>query len=357
MGDELTYGFLMPFFPLFPILAIIMQIFLAVWLIHMSLVAWIIAPAWVLIGFIIYRFYSRSRATTTEDEILVFEENEAPEGDEYRVMVAVSDADNALSMIRTTHALCHAKDARLELLHMVPVPHQVPLADAYMLEGKEAITEAMLYLAPTYPLSSTIRYCRNKARGIVSAVREKKTDMLIMGWRGYSKSRSFILSSTVDPVIERAPCNVVVLRDCPDQKFKNILVPVAGGPNSAFALEIASILAKENDGQITAFTVESASRQFDITDFVEQSMDKIVLPRDKVIIEEAKEGNVVSAILGELRNKEKDYDLVVMGCTRQPAFQMLRKAPVPETVAHLSGKPIVMVKSSGGIQSWLKRWV
>jgi len=27
-----------------------------------------------------------------------------------------------------------------------------------------------------------------------------------------------------------------------NQEFKNVLVPVAGGPNSAFALEMASIL-------------------------------------------------------------------------------------------------------------------
>jgi hypothetical protein len=32
----------------------------------------------------------------------------------------------------------------------------------------------MLYLEPLFPLSSTIRYCRNIARGIVSALKQKK---------------------------------------------------------------------------------------------------------------------------------------------------------------------------------------
>ncbi len=50
MADELTYGFLMPLFPLFPILAIICQVVLAVWLVHMSLIAWIVAPLWIFSG-------------------------------------------------------------------------------------------------------------------------------------------------------------------------------------------------------------------------------------------------------------------------------------------------------------------
>ena len=246
MADELSYGFVMPLFPLFPLLAIICQAVLAFSIIHMSLLAWIVAPLWVLTGLGIYIFYSRHRAVTTADEILIFEEAPAPPGPGYRIMVAVANPDNALEMVANTYKLCGAKDARVELLHMVPVPDQVPLTDAeqYMLEGKEGIMEAMLYLAPLFPLSTTIRYCRSVARGIVSAVRQKKTNLLIMGWHGRTTDHAFTLGSTVDPVIERVPCNVAVLKDCGGQaKYQRVLVPLAGGPNGALALEIASILA------------------------------------------------------------------------------------------------------------------
>ena len=47
MGDELQYGFIMPLFPLFPVLAIICQAVLAVHLHEMSTMAWIIAPIWI----------------------------------------------------------------------------------------------------------------------------------------------------------------------------------------------------------------------------------------------------------------------------------------------------------------------
>ena len=60
---------------------------LAVWLIHMSPIAWIIAPAWIILGFTIYHVYSKSRAITTEDEILVLDEQKLQDSDRYVLLL------------------------------------------------------------------------------------------------------------------------------------------------------------------------------------------------------------------------------------------------------------------------------
>ncbi|HUT32382.1 MAG TPA: amino acid permease [Planctomycetota bacterium] len=354
MGDELEYGFVMPLFPLPPLLAVAAQLALAVWLVHMSFIAWILAPLWVFSGMAIYRFYSRSRTVATADEIHVLEEERAPAGDEYRVMVAVANPRNALELVLNAQKLCGAKQARVELLHMVPVPDQVPLRDAerFMLEGKEAMVEAMLYLAPRFPLSSTLRYCRNVARGIVSAVREKRTDMLIMGWHGQPRARAFSLGSTVDPIIERSPCNVVVLKGCGNRKFRRVLVPLAGGPNGAFALEVASILADPDEGQVVAFTVAGHSK-FDVGGFLAEHVGRLHLPPERVEAKVVSAPGVVQAILREAET----YDLIVIGCTAQPLLRQFTRSPVPERVARECTKPLAMVKAAAGIRSWVKRWV
>ena len=354
MGDELDYGFVMPLFPLIPLLAIAAQVLLAVWLVHMSWVAWVVAPVWIFSGIVIYHAYSKSRAVATADEIQVLEEAQAPAGDEYRVMVAVANPRNALELVLNTYKLCGAKEARVELLHMVPVPDQVPLTDAekYMHEGKEGIVEAMLYLAPQFPLSSTIRYCRNVARGIVSAVREKKVDMLIMGWRGEASSYVFRLGSTIDPVMERTPCNVVVLKDCRDRDYARVLVPLAGGPNGAFALEVASILADKEAGEVVAFTV-AGHRKFDIGQFLADHVERLHLPPERVQAKVVTAPDVVEAILQE----SEGYDLVVLGSTAEPLLYQFARDPIPETVAKRCTKPVVMVKAGAGIRSWVKRWV
>ena len=315
MGDELTYGFVMPFFPVFPIIAIVCQAVLTIWLIHMSWIAWIVVPVWIISGVAIYFLYSKSHVLATEHDITVLEEERAPAGDEYRIMVAVANPKNAIQMVRTTYRLCDATQARVKLLHMVPVPDQVPLTDAekYMLEGKEAIVEAMLYLEPPFPITTIISYCRNVARGIVSAVREKKIDMLIVGWHGRSRTYGFSLGSTIDPIIERSPCNVVILKGGGNQRFKRILIPVAGGPNGGFALEIASMLVDKEEGMINAFTVVTDKEKFDIVGFVSEHKERLQIPSEQVSMKAVNATNVIETILKEA----EDYDLVVIGCTRK----------------------------------------
>ncbi|MGD2086341.1 MAG: amino acid permease [Candidatus Aminicenantes bacterium] len=357
MGDELTYGFIMPFFPLFPILAIIFQGILIFWLLHMSIIAWIISPLWIITGIVIYHWYSKKRAVTKAYEIQVLEEEQAPElpaGEEYRIMVAVAHPKNAIEMVRTTYKLSSAKKASVELIHMVPVPEQVPLTAAqdYMWEGKEAIVETMLYLEPLFPISSTIRYCRNISRGIVSAARQKKANMLIAGWRGH-KSTQFIFGSTIDPIIERSPCNVVVLKGGGHLSYKNILLPLAGGPNGAFALEIAANLVEKN-GKITIFYVyneQSCKRKFDIGAFVSEQSKKLHLASDRVEVKICYENNTEEAILKETDN----HDLLVIGATRKPILAQLGIASIPEIVSRKCSKPLVMVHAATGIQSWIKR--
>jgi basic amino acid/polyamine antiporter, APA family len=358
MGDELEYGYVMPLFPLTPVLAIICLAALGWGIMTESLVAWIIGPGWVICGMVVYLLYSRTHAPAADHEIHVFEEQRAPEVGGYRIMVSVANPANALEMVQNTYKLCSAvEEPHVELLHMVPVPDQVPLADAreYMLEGREGILETMLYLGPLFPISTHLRYCRSLARGIVSAVREKRIDLLILGWHGRSRGGSFRLGSTLDPIIERSPCNVVVFKDCGgNRKFRKVLVPLAGGPNGGKALEVASILADPLEGEITALTIETPRRSFDVETFVDENAWRLRLPRDRVHSRRRQARNVINAILAE----SQDYDLVVLGCTREP---LLRKFvihdSVPETIARRCRTPLVMVRAAGGIRSWVRRWI
>ncbi|MFW5782217.1 MAG: amino acid permease, partial [Candidatus Muiribacteriaceae bacterium] len=242
MADELVYGYIMPLFPFVPIAAIIIQGILAVWLVHMSLVAWIVAPVWILSGVFIFNFYSKSRAVVTEDEIQILEEEKEDEQihGKSHVMIPVANPKNAIELVKSSQVLCRDEDTTFEILHMVEVPPQTPLRDAdkYMMEGREGIVEAMLYLAPIFPVNTTIRYCRNIARGIRSAIREKKVELLVIGWANRKRHQSmFRMGSTIDPLLENSPCDIAIMRTSnSDRPYNKVLVPVSGGPNSALAL-------------------------------------------------------------------------------------------------------------------------
>lgn len=357
MVDEMTYGFVMPLFPFPPIAAILIQAVLAVWLVHMSPIAWVVGPMWVLSGIIIYHMYSKHRAIRTEDEIVVIREEPIPTKGEYRILISVANPANAVALAMNCYKFCQAKgtSTEVEVINMVSIPPQVPLSEAskYTQTGEEAITEAMLYLAPRYAFGSTMRYCRNFARGIISAAAERKADLLIMGWQGHRR-RGFSLGSTVDPILERATCNIAVFKDCRQHKYMNVLVPYAGGPNATFSLETASIMVDKDEGRVVVLHVAPPGKPTqDIDAFLDETVPqlnasrslfepKYVIARDrfKILLEEAEQ-----------------HDLVVIGATRDPVFRQRVMGSLPEELARHCKKPLIMVKAKHPIKSFIKRWM
>jgi len=353
MGDELSYGYLMPFFPVLPILAIGIQLVLAVWLVHMSWLAWIVAPLWIVIGFTTFHAYSKSRAVTSEHEIVVLEEEKREVRGKYRVMIPVANPNNAIQLVRNGFRLCSAKNAQVDLLNLVAVPEQLPLSNAedYIWTSREAITEAMMYLTTTFPVTTTIRYCRNIARGIISAARERRTDMILMGWTGEMARRDYIFGSTIDPVIEKAPCNIVVFKNCKKPSYKRILVPIAGGPYSPFALEVASIMMDANEGVIVPFNIAPPGGEtLDIEAYIKKTIG------DKIPAEKFQPKYFVSRYVAEIIIHEaQEYDLIVIGASQEKALRQLRRSTIPEEVARRSNKSLIMVKPRKGFKSLIKR--
>jgi len=353
MGDELQYGYLMPFFPVLPILAIIIQATLAIWMHSMSMIAWIIAPGWILTGVFIYFLYSKSHSISTSYEIITLEEEKAEETAAYRVMIPVANPNNAIQLVRNGFKLLEAKQAQVELLNMVKVPEQLPLynAEEYMWEGREAITEAMIYLTTYFPVTTTIRYCRNVARGIISAAREKRINMIIMGWKGKTTRKDYIFGSTIDPVIQKAPSNVLVFKNCSETLYKKILVPISGGPNSRLALEVAGIMCDPEGGYIVPLNVSPpGSEILDIEQFIAKECDpvvgqKVLEPRYKI------SRQISDAILAEV----EDFDLVVIGASNDQALAQLIRSTIPEEVADRCDKSMVMVKATEGFETLVKR--
>ena len=357
MADEMTYGFVMPLFPFPPIAAILIQAALAVYLVHMSPIAWVVGPAWVLSGIIIYHIYSKRRAIRTEDEIVVIREEPIPTKGEYRILISVANPSNAVSLAMNCYKFCQAKGSstEVEVMNMVNIPPLLPLTEAskYTLEGEEAITQAMLYLSPRYAFGSTIRYCRNFARCIISAAAERKADLLIMGWQGH-RGRGFSLGSTVDPVLKRATCNIAVFKDCRQHKYRNVLVPYAGGPNATFSLETASIMVDKDEGRVVVLHVAPPGTPTqDIDAFLDETVPqlnasrslfepKYIIARDrfKILLKEAEQ-----------------HDLMVIGATRDPMFRRRVMGSLPEELARNCKKPLIMVKAKHPIKSFIKRWI
>jgi nucleotide-binding universal stress UspA family protein len=174
-----------------------------------------------------------------------------------------------------------------------------------------------------------------------------------MGWHGARKNQLFSLGSTVDPIIQRSPCNVVVLKGVRNMKYTKILVPLAGGPNSAFALEIATILADKEEGHVTAFTVQTAKQRFDIPKFLNDHEDRLHIQRSRIRTKSVDVEHITDAVLTEAA----DYDLVVLGCSHKSLIFKVTQESIPEHIARRCSKPLVFVNEAQGIHSLIRKLI
>jgi APA family basic amino acid/polyamine antiporter len=227
---------------------------------------------------------------------------------------------------------------------MVPIPEQTPLSDAeeYLDVGHEAFTEASLYVPRDIPVSTSIRYCRSIPRGILNAISEHKADMVLLGWRGRSFRRDYILGSTLDPIVEKTPCDSIVIRLGRFRTVNRILIPLAGGYHGHMALRVGNMFLENPDSRITAFHVlrreESRER---IEEILEAMIASENLPRGKIDIRVVESERVLATISREA----SQHDLVIIGASPYRFFRQMVFGSLPEAVAQYCETPVMVVKS------------
>ena len=357
-GDELTYGYVMPFFPYIPLIAIVLQIGLAVWLVHKSWIAWCVAGGWIGLGFAIYMFYSKNRSVEEEERTSVLRQIHELVTKDYQIMLPVANPENAARLMTYAGKIARAKEGEILVLNMITVPGQMPLSDAakFVDSGEDAIIAAMTNSPEGVPVHSTVRLGRNTASGILTGIKEHKSNLVILGWSGHSK-REFALGSTIDPVIEKAPCDSMVIKldaDRANERPKRILVSLAYVTHGYLALEVAGMLAEEPDSEITLMHIirKEADRGN-----AQRKMEVLL----RLLGEKADRGSVKIIGPGEVDDlivQESDnHDLVIIGATRESGLQQLVFGSTPEQIAKRCSKTVIMVKAYTGIQSRLRRLI
>lgn len=351
-GDTLSYGYLMPFFPVIPVISFLGRLLIGVFLLDMGVLAYVIAGTWIGIGVLLYFTYSKSNAREIE-------EGKPPEtiivgSKGYSVMVPVANPQTASVLVRYADLIAAGTDAEIIITSVVTVPYQTPLSEAEKFTDEaRALIHEMSQRAES-PVQTVIRYGHNVARGIISSVRERKTDLLILGWRGYTRWEHHEMGSTLDPVIGQAPCDIIVVKPDqtdPDREIKRILFPSRGkSPHGELAAEVLNLIAKRYNAEVTILHVlRKGKDQADARDMTESIAKQMPDVRCTVKIVESDDSAV------RIFNESKNHDLLVIGATNETRFQQLLFGSVPEVIAKHCPRTVLMVRRKLGIPSWLRR--
>jgi APA family basic amino acid/polyamine antiporter len=351
-GERLSYGYLMPFFPVIPVLSFVGRLVIGVFLLDMGISAYIIAAVWVGCGIFIYLAYSRAHAREVEkrgplERIIVGSRN-------YQIMVPVANPETAPVLVRYADILAGGSDAEILLTSVVTVPYQTPLAEAGMFTDEARALIREISERAQRPVQTAIRYAHNAARGIISSVAERKTDLLILGWRGYTRWGHHQMGSTLDPVIAQAPCDIIVVKPDqtdPEREIKRILYPSRGrGPHSELAVEVLGLIAERYGAQVTILHVlRKGGDRKEARDLTQSMAEQ--MPKVECTLRTVESDDPAVSIF----NEAKEHDLLVIGATNETRFQRLLFGSVPEVITRHCPNTVLMVKRKLGIPAWLRR--
>jgi len=238
----LTYGFKTPFFPAVPIIGFAVVSILAVYLLFSQPLSWVIAIVWIVIGFLIYKFYT-SKKEKEHNAPLVF--NQAPEErKEYRVLV-VFDNNTASRLTKIASAIANQHNGEISFLDIINVPKQTPLsmADKFDEVGLGVFDDFKKSISHSIRHRYMVKLCHDPTEAILSTVEEQSINLLIVDFSFLKNKRKILSLSTCDIMGVKLHKNF-------EKDISNLIVSYDKGRHSNSSLEIAHSLSKEYESKI-----------------------------------------------------------------------------------------------------------
>jgi len=195
-------------------------------------------------------------------------QTKAPATGRGRLLVPLSNPQTADILLRLAAEIALKHHYELECLHVVPISHanspaETPVDITDSLKLMEwAIDRGKIWGIPVH---TQIRVAHNIADTMLEVISDRHINLLCLGWQGNRSTNSRIFGETIDTAIRQASCDVMLVKlgknllvDRPNSEYltqnsaleammqlnylDRWLVPISGGANAAYALELLPAL-------------------------------------------------------------------------------------------------------------------
>lgn len=353
-----TSSFTLPFHPWVPGLALVISLLvIPFW--GTPYLAW--GAGCLALGAIVYLTYAQRHHVEAQEGVTVFKPPPEEKGvPGYSVLVPIANPATAGTLLRLAGVLARQQEGEVLALQVVTVPEQVPLEEG---RNRAAVGRVLLERAMEqakeegFIVKTMTRVAHTVAEGVLDTAREESVDMIVLGWRGYTRSAGASMGPIIDAVIRSAPCEILVAKGEEWGDAGKILVPTAGGPHAPIAAQLAMMLSEVYDSEVTALYVQlgrATTQQMEENKrLIARTINGLAFgrpPEQKVVVAES----VVGGIVGEAEK----YDLVLLGASEQGLFDQFVFGSIPQQVAARVPKTAVIVRHYGGpTEFWTRKLV
>lgn len=267
------------------------------------------------------------------------------------VLVAVADPAHVQQLVRTAGDLARLGSGTVRLVTVAAKPYDSPFGiydDETIVREYAADSHELLKRATPPPgvvIERDIVVARTVAKGILRAIEEANPAALVVGWEERSRRSDAVLGTTVDTLVERAPCDLYIERIGREANgVDSVLLPVAGGPHVEVAASVGKAIAERNEARVVVLSVATpevgveAARRFVAEG---RTTVRAALGPDvelESVVHEAEDAT--DAIVAEA----SDHDVLVMGATRQGAIRRQLVGSVPRRVVERTDRTAILAR-------------
>src|ERR687886_682488 len=172
-------------------------------------------PVLLVIGLAVYLMVRRERGAGLLEPIRSADEQVLPEAEFSRILVPMKLGEIGEEMVATAVKLAQERAAAVDALYVIQVPLDRPL-DAELTDAEEraaaSLAEARLLGADHgVEVSGEMVRARSIGQAIVEQARSRDADLIVLGSSPKWRRQSRFFSPTVDYVLRKAPCEVLIV--------------------------------------------------------------------------------------------------------------------------------------------------
>lgn len=206
-------------------------------------------------------------------------------------------------------------------------------------------------------VSGATRVGRTLGRMIHREVEGHDIQTLVLEETDETAAEPALLGNPIDSIFESVECDVVLATGTEHlEDISTILVPIAGGPHSGMAVDVAKAIATENDAWIEFFHVidphgDEEERQLG-EQYIEAATDRLGdFENVDTWIYEAPD--IAEAIIEQTQY----YSLTILGAPQKGRLKRFLFGSKTETISERAKSTVLTVRSTETERNWFESWL
>ncbi|MGI0487610.1 chloride channel protein [Pantanalinema rosaneae CENA516] len=266
-----------------------------------------------------------------------------------RLLVPLSNPQTVDRLVQLAGAIARERHYEMECLQVISVPRHSSPAETTM---STTLSRRLLKRVDRQgqhwqiPIHTQIRLSHTIAQAVLETVKERHIDLLLMGWKGSTSTPGRIFGDTVDTAIRQAACDVVLVK-FGQSTFSRWLVPIAGGPNAHYAVQLLPALVTLNpQAEIRLCQILHASDTNQNSQLLEQEAAFLRqrLPHSAIVTTLVCASSVPEAVVDMAHATQ--CDVILVGASREGLLQQAIQGNIPEAIARQSNCTVILVRKS-----------